>query len=166
MPLVHSFPPIEDSDARVLILGSMPSVASLRARQYYAHPRNAFWRIMGELFGAGPDVAYEARGRVLKSRRLALWDVLKCCTREGSLDARIDDATVVANDFPSFFEGHPRLERVYFNGAKAEQVYRRKVAPLVGDVAEVRYERLPSTSPANAAKSFADKLKAWHVITR
>lgn len=114
--------------------------------------------------GAGPEVEYEARAQILKSRRLALWDVLKCCTREGSLDSRIDDATVVTNDFLSFFAEHPSLEHVFFNGAKAEQVYCRKVAPLVSDVVEVRYERLPSTSPANAAKSFAEKLRAWQAI--
>ena len=166
MPHVHSFPPIEDSNARILILGSMPSVVSLRERQYYAHPRNAFWKVMGELIGAGPELAYESRLQRLKSRGLALWDVLKCCTREGSLESRIDDSTIEANDFQSFYQGHPRLERVYFNGAKAEQVYYKQVEPLVSEYPELRYERLPSTSPANVAKSFTEKLRAWKVIVQ
>lgn len=162
---VHSFPPIEAPDARVLILGSMPSAVSLQERQYYAHPRNVFWKIMGELVGAGPDLEYEARCRTLKSRGTALWDVLKCCTREGSLDSRIDDSTVETNDLPSFFHEHPRLEHVYFNGAKAEQIYCRKVQPLISG-ASLRHTRLPSTSPANAATSFAEKLRVWQAIVR
>ncbi len=142
----------------------MPSVVSLREGQYYAHPRNAFWKVMGELIGAGPELDYASRVQGLKSRGLALWDVLKCCDREGSLDSRIDDLTIEANDLQSFFQGHPRLERVYFNGAKAEQVYYKQFAPLVSEYPELRYERLPSTSPANAVKSFAEKLSAWKMI--
>ncbi len=121
---------------------------------------------MGELIGAGPELTYESRLQRLKSRRLALWDVLKCCTREGSLDSRIDDSTIEANDFQSFYRKHPRLERVYFNGAKAEQVYYKHVEPLVSGYSELRYERLPSTSPANAAKSLTEKLRAWKVIAQ
>ena len=72
---------------------------------------------MGELVGAGPDLEYEARCKALKSRGIALWDVLKCCTREGSLDSRIDDSTIETNDLLSFFQAHLRLEHIYFNGA-------------------------------------------------
>jgi TDG/mug DNA glycosylase family protein len=165
MPHVHSFPPVEESDARVLVLGSMPSVMSLRKRQYYAHPRNAFWKIMGELVGAGPDLEYESRCETLKSCGIALWDVLKCCTRAGSLDSRIDDSTMETNDLLSFFRVHPRLEHIYFNGAKAEQIYCQKIEPLMS-YGNLHYERLPSTSPANAAATFADKLRAWQVIVR
>ncbi len=121
---------------------------------------------MGELIGAGPELAYESRLQGLKSHGLALWDVLKCCTRKGSLDSRIDDLTIEANDLQSFFQGHPRLERVYFNGAKAAQVYYKRVEPLVSEYPKLLYERLPSTSPANAAKSFTEKLRAWKVIVQ
>lgn len=165
-PHIQGFPPIEHPEARILILGSMPSVASLQKRQYYGHPQNLFWKIMGELIGAGPDVDYELRCDTLKAHRLALWDVLKRCTREGSLDSRIEDATAEANDFSSFFQAHPRIRRVYFNGTKAEQVFRRKVEPLVAACANLRYDRLPSTSPANASKTFAEKLKAWRTIVQ
>lgn len=121
---------------------------------------------MGELIDAGPELAYETRLQGLKSNGLAVWDVLKRCTREGSLDSRIDDLSIEINDFQSFYQEHPRLERVYFNGAKAEQVYYKQVKLLVSEFPELQYERLPSTSPAHAAKSFTEKLKAWKVIVK
>ena len=160
MTRVESFAPIARLDAAVLILGSMPSVASLAAAQYYAHPRNAFWRIMGELFEAGPELLYAKRARQLRSHRIAVWDVLAGCEREGSLDAAIDDATSEPNDFRTFYRKHPKIRRVLFNGAKSEQAYRRFVLPgLEGDARD--YARLPSTSPANASISYARKLEAW-----
>ena len=117
---IRSFAPIAAPGATVLILGSMPGRASLLAGQYYAHPRNAFWPIMGELFGAGPELPYARRVRVLARAGVAVWDVLASCTRGGSLDSDIDPGSIVANDFASFFRAHPRIERVYFNGAMAE----------------------------------------------
>ncbi|MHB1590463.1 MAG: DNA-deoxyinosine glycosylase, partial [Sulfuricella sp.] len=129
MPYVHSFPPIADARARVLILGSMPGKLSLQAQQYYAHPRNAFWHILGELVGAHADLTYQTRMRVLKANGIALWDVLKSCTREGSLDSDIDDASIIANDFASFHRAHPDIAYIFFNGAKAEACYRKHVLP-------------------------------------
>ena len=99
---VCSFPPIQNRAARVLILGSMPGAASLRARRYYAYEHNAFWKIMGALFDAGPDVAYEKRVATLKRAGVAVWDVLESCVREGSLDSSIDEASMVPNDFQAF----------------------------------------------------------------
>src|SRR3954462_2146542 len=101
---VCSFPPIESRTARVLVLGSMPGTASLRASQYYAYQHNAFWPIMGGLFGAGPEIPYAKRIAILRRAGLAVWDVLASCAREGSLDADIDEGSIVLNDFRTFFD--------------------------------------------------------------
>ena len=162
MPHVHSFAPIAEAKARVLILGSMPGKASLAAGQYYAHAQNLFWRILGEITGAAPSLPYATRVRALKSSGIALWDVLESCTREGSLDSAIDGATISANDFVSLYHTHPRIAQVFFNGAKAEACYRIHVLPLLADGAvSPRYQRLPSTSPANASMSRAHKHRVW-----
>jgi double-stranded uracil-DNA glycosylase len=162
MPHVQSFAPIGDAKARVLILGSMPGKASLAAGQYYAHPQNLFWRILGEVTGASPASPYAARARALKSCGIALWDVLESCAREGSLDSDIDDASISGNDFASFYRAHPRIAHVFFNGAKAEACYRKHVLPALGDApAPPGYQRLPSTSPANASMSRAHRQKVW-----
>ena len=160
MKHVKSFPPIERADARILILGSMPGEASLRAGQYYAHPQNLFWRIMGELLGFDPALPYARRTQALKSARIALWDVLHSCRRKGSRDSAIDDTTLVANDFAGFFPHHPQIAHVFFNGAKAEACYRKHVRPFV-EFEPAGYLRLPSTSPANASIPYERKLEAW-----
>lgn len=162
---VRSFPPIENARARVLVLGSMPGGASLAAGQYYAHPQNLFWPIIGTLLGAKPELSYAARTRLLKANGIALWDVLESCVREGSLDSAIDEATIAVNDFASFYRTHPRIERVFFNGAKAEASFRRYVIPALGTGSPpVEYLRLPSTSPAHAALSFEKKRIAWEAV--
>ena len=164
---VQSFAPIADAKARVLILGSMPGKASLAAGQYYAHAQNLFWRILGEVTGAGPALPYETRAEALKSCGIALWDVLASCAREGSLDSAIDDATISASDFALFYRAHPRIAHVFFNGAKAEACYRKHVLPALGDApAALGYHRLPSTSPANASMSRAHKQRVWKQALR
>ena len=143
----------------------MPSEASLKVQQYYGLPRNAFWSIMGELFGAGPDLEYSARLRIVKSQGIAIWDVLAECVREGSLDSSIDLGSAKTNDFASFFGRHRTIRRGFFNGSLAAQVYRRRVLPEVQMIAPyLSHERLPSTSPAMAALSFEQKLAAWRAI--
>ena len=162
MPQVQSFPPIANARARVLILGSMPGKKSLAERQYYAHAQNLFWRILEKITGAAPSLPYATRVRALKSSGIALWDVLESCAREGSLDSAIDDATLRANDFISFYRAHPRIAQVFFNGAKAEACYRRQVLPLLaGEPWTPDYRRLPSTSPANASMSRAYRHGVW-----
>jgi len=162
MAPVRSFPPIARSDAHVLILGSMPGVVSLAAGQYYAHPRNAFWPIMGALYGARPGLAYGKRIACLKRHGVALWDVLQACEREGSLDADIRADSLQINDFAGFLRAHPRIDRVIFNGATAHRLYRRQVlSTLSASARDLRLLRMPSTSPAHAAMSFAAKLEAW-----
>lgn len=160
--LLQGLPPIAAPDAEALVLGSMPGEESLRQRRYYAHPRNHFWPIAGELFGAGPSLEYDARLDALKKAKVAVWDVLGACRRPGSLDASIDPDSVRVNDFAGFFAVHPRVRLVAFNGAYAEAMFRTRVlllgAPLPPDV---EFVRLPSTSPANASTTFDDKLAAW-----
>lgn len=163
MSHIFSFPPIEDASARVLILGSMPGKESLRAGQYYAHRRNAFWPIMGDLIGAVPALPYESRIQILKSAGIALWDVLASCTRDGSLDSDIDAASASANDFESFFSTHLNIAQVFFNGSMAEKCFRILVQGMVESSA-LHYRRLPSTSPANASMLYKQKLHAWQVI--
>lgn len=167
MTHIQSFPPIEDGAANILILGSMPGKESLRAGQYYAYPRNAFWTIMGDLIGAEPALPYDARARILKSAGIALWDVLASCTRHSSMDADIDADSMCTNDFLSFFAKHPGITHVFFNGSMAEQCFHRHVRPLLEPILEQRplhCQRLPSTSPAHASMSYRQKLKAWKVI--
>lgn len=157
-----SLSPVSRPDARILILGSMPGTLSLHEQQYYAQPRNAFWQVMGELFGAGRDEPYASRLEILKDRRIALWDVLASCYRPGSLDADIRKGDAVANDFDAFLSGHPDIRRVYFNGATACRFYERLVVPgLAVPDGRLHYERLPSTSPANAAMRLMDKVRLW-----
>lgn len=162
---IHSFPPLEAPDARVLVLGSMPGAASLAAGRYYAHPQNRFWPFMGALVGAGPELDYPARVAALGAAGIALWDVLAQCEREGSLDSAIRDDTAVANDFAGFFARHPRVGTVLFNGAKAEQSFRRFVVPGLARP-DLRLLRLPSTSPANASQRAEAKLQAWREALR
>lgn len=166
MSLIFSFPPVSAPSATTLILGSMPGEASLRAQEYYAHPRNLFWKILGELIDANPDLPYPARLQKLTGAGLALWDVLQSCKREGSLDGDIDPHSIIPNDFATFFASHPRIEQVFFNGAMAETSFRRHVLKqLPADTTRsMRFTRLPSTSPANAGFSYARRLEAWRQI--
>jgi len=165
MSRVHSFPPIVAQHSRILILGSMPGVESLRKGEYYAHPRNLFWRILGTLLEFNPALSYTERVEALQSAGISVWDVLQSCTRQGSLDSSIEAASIMPNNFSVFYEKNPAIARVYFNGSAAEQIYRRKVLPALGDHA-VRYMRLPSTSPANASINYAGKLDAWREISQ
>jgi len=159
------FPPIATAGARVLVLGSMPSVASLAKGEYYGHPRNAFWPIMGRLFGAGPDLPYDVRKRVLCGQGIAVWDVLQECRRAGSLDTAICADSEVPNDFAAFFRAQRGIRVVFFNGQKAELAFQRHVLRIVADLGrELRYVRLPSTSPAHAGRSFEQKLALWRAV--
>lgn len=157
--ILEGFPPVVDDRAEVLILGSFPSVQSLALRQYYANPRNAFWAITAELFGFDAAAPYDQRLAALRSQRVALWDVLRRCRRAGSSDAAFDPKSLVANDFGALFAEHPTIARVYFNGAKAAELYRR----LGPTQPRLEFQRLPSTSPAHATRPGV-KLAAWRAI--
>jgi double-stranded uracil-DNA glycosylase len=162
---IHSFPPIARPDATRLILGSMPGVASLEAQQYYAHPRNAFWQIIEAALGLPAGLPYDERCQALLDHRIAVWDVLKTCTRSGSLDSAIDSKSIVINDFPSFFAGHPHIELVCFNGTHTADVWRKHIAPTLPQAcAAIRTVRVPSSSPAHASLSVAEKARRWQQI--
>ena len=163
----RGFPPIAAPDARVLILGSLPGAVSLAARKYYAQPHNAFWRIMGELFDAGPDVPCAERADRLRASGIALWDVCREAVRRGSLDAAIDPTTVVTNDFRRFLREHPRIAHVCVNGGTAYRLYVRRVQPLLPEpLSSLPLHLLPSTSPAHASLRFAQKLQRWRLLER
>jgi double-stranded uracil-DNA glycosylase len=136
----RSFPPIAGSDASRLILGSMPGTASLQAREYYAHPRNAFWTIVESLLDIKRAAPYSERCGALATAGFAVWDVLKACRRSGSLDSAIEPDSIVANNFRRFLQRNPGIER-----------------PRI---------TLPSTSPANASFTLQEKIRAWRVICR
>ena len=159
-PLLLGFPPVVDDRAAVLILGSFPSAQSLAAGQYYANPRNAFWPITGELFGFDASASYDTRLAALQSAGVALWDVLHACRRSGSADSAIDPKSLVTNDFAELFANYPTITRVYFNGAKAAELYRR-LADERG--LPLQHRRLPSTSPAHVMRPGA-KLAAWRAL--
>ena len=159
------FPPIADAHARVLILGSLPGQVSLQRQQYYAQPQNAFWKIMGRLFGAGPNLPYAERAQRLIRNRIALWDVCASALRPGSLDASIVHSSVVPNQLAAFIESHPGIGLICFNGGKAADLYRRLVLPgWPATVRAIRTETLPSTSPAHAAMPFEEKLTRWAAV--
>jgi len=157
----EGFAPIARPDARILVLGSLPGRKSLTEQQYYAHPQNAFWPIMRELFGVEGD--YPDRCELLKEQHIALWDVLRSSVRPGSMDSDIRMDSAEANDFQLFFAGHKSIELVVFNGKKSKQMFDRFVdrTTIPGST---RCVGLPSTSPAFAAMPFSGKLSAWRAV--
>lgn len=165
MDHIHSFPPVSDPHAKVLILGSMPGKVSLKEGEYYAHPRNLFWSLIERILGIQRSRQYSDRCEQLKQQGVALWDTLKTSRRSSSLDSDIVESSIVVNDFPTFFTEHPGLELICFNGARAESIFLKHVAPFVEEwLAGVELQRLPSTSPANASISIEQKIAAWSII--
>jgi len=158
-PLLTGFPAVLQSDTRILILGSFPGEASLAAQQYYAHPRNQFWRLLSAVLDDDiASLAYEQRLQRLAVHNIGLWDVLAVCEREGSLDTAIRNPQ--ANDFATLKHDCPKLQRVCFNGKTSG-----KFAPQF-EAAGFDTLVLPSSSPANAQLSFDQKLEVWRNIIR
>ncbi len=156
----RSFPYVASPEAELLILGSMPGKKSLEAQQYYAHPQNVFWDIMESIFGIGRRLEYLHRLEGLLKSRVALWDVAFQCRRAGSLDADIEMETVVPNDFENFFSHHRKIHTIFFNGQKAEDLFRRLVVKNL-TVVPKKLVRLPSTSPAHASLGREQKQRKW-----
>jgi len=153
-----SFDPIVNEKSKILILGTMPGIKSLEAHQYYAHPRNAFWQIMFRMFNTPFSENYKDRKKLILENNLALWDTLKLCYREGSLDTNIKDEE--ANEIDKLLEKYPKIHSIIFNGKNAEKFYKRYFKKKE----HINYRTLPSTSPANAMKQFDEKFAEWQVI--
>ena len=161
MSLVHSFEPVVGRDPRIIILGSMPGVVSLQAVQYYAHPRNIFWPVLADLFGINIDCSYQERIQQVSDLPLILWDTLKSCDRNGSLDSSILKSNLEANDICSLLERYSSIKAIAFNGAASEKYFRRLVLPELTNYPSVALLKMPSTSPANAGMKFDQKLELW-----
>lgn len=158
MQTLKSFRPVADVRSRILILGSMPGPMALEKREYYGFPGNHFWKIVPELLGEKDPVDYPKRIALLRDRRIALWDVIRSCTRRGAADSTI--RCVVPNDIPRLIKKYPDIRTIFLNGTTAESLYRRHF----GDVIRIPAYRLPSTSPAHASMPYAKKLEAWRSI--
>jgi double-stranded uracil-DNA glycosylase len=167
MSRLQAFPPVAPAAAHTLILGSMPGAASLAAGEYYAHPRNLFWPLVGALLGFDPQAPYAERVAALSARGYLLWDVLRSCRRAGSLDSAIEADSIEVNDFATLLVQHPQIDRVFFNGHLATTLFRRHVLPTLGPRAPgLALTRLPSNSPAHAGLSAEAKRAAWAAILR
>ncbi|MGD8206954.1 MAG: DNA-deoxyinosine glycosylase [Thiohalocapsa sp.] len=165
--LKTAFAPIIGGRPRLLILGSMPGEASLRLGQYYGHRRNAFWPILCDLLAIPADSDYATRTAALRAARIALWDVIAACEREGSLDASIRRDSIRVNDFGALLDTHPSIACIAFNGGTAEREFQRRVRPSLAERhRRIERVRLPSTSPAHAGMSFAVKRAAWRDLLR
>ena len=150
------FAPVVSDDTRILIIGTMPSEASLAAQEYYAFKHNAFWRIVAAVAGTAYDENYAGRLSALKSLHCGLWDNLQYCEREGSLDSAIRHE--VPNDFETLLAQYPCIQKLLFNGQKSYQFFKKYHSKLLN---KYQYAVLPSTSPANAGISYETKLAAW-----
>lgn len=166
----QGFLPILGESPLVLILGSMPSIKSLESQQYYAHPQNAFWWIMSELFSFDSHEAYSARTALLQKNKVAVWDVIQACHRPGSLDSAIDATSIQANDFSVLLSEKSSIKLVLFNGQAAQKIFKKHVRQ--NNVAESAasdfsgdFLVMPSTSPANAATKRELKLQRWRALS-
>lgn len=167
----ESFAPVAGTAPRILVLGTMPGQASLKATEYYAHKRNAFWPIvLSVVNNTTPDyvsahqVTYSDRIQLLKKHHIALWDVLKSCERPGSLDSAISRQSERANPLLHWIEQNPSLKRVCFNGKTAAALFKRHITPKLNQAQkqlDVEYVTLPSTSPAMASLNLEQKTEQW-----
>lgn len=155
---ISSFPYFVDSNSEILVLGTMPGVASLNKQEYYANPRNHFWKIICTLFDALPiPEIFEEKVKILQSNKIGLWDVLENCERKGSLDIHIKNHK--ENDFIALFEKFPKIDKIVFNGKQSHAFFYKKYGQIKG----ITYFVMPSTSPANTM-TFENKLKIWSSI--
>lgn len=159
----QGFAPIIPAQPKLMILGTMPSVQSLADAFYYAHPRNAFWPILAEIFQQ-PISSIEDKQQLCLQQGILLWDVLQTCVRSGSLDSAIQQP--VANDFGSLFKRFPNLKQVCFNGQKAGSLFKTQVMKEQNLPSYLEFRTLPSTSPANARMAYQDKLIIWQQTLR
>lgn len=155
-----AFPPIVDSNSKILILGSMPGERSLELQQYYGHPGNQFWKILFMLFNQPFSTDYHVRKLLLKKHHIALWDVLSHCERIGSSDSNIKNE--IPNDFDTFYKAYPQIKHVFFDSKNVQKFYHKHIGERLG----ITYHSLPSTSGLYASKSFTEKLEEWKIILK
>jgi double-stranded uracil-DNA glycosylase len=159
--VLAGLPAVATPESSTLILGSMPSAESLRRGEYYANPRNQFWRILAAVLGIPDPGRYAARIELLGRHHIALWDVLAACERRGSLDAKIVRGSERPADLRGFLGAHPHVHTVALNGTVAADFFRRLVLPHLGpEAGRLRILELPSTSPANTAR-IEIKIARW-----
>jgi TDG/mug DNA glycosylase family protein len=162
---VHSIEPIIGHNPRIMILGSMPGIISINASQYYANPRNLFWTVLADLFGIDIDCSYEYRVQQMLELPIILWDTLKSCHREGSLDSKILNTNIEANDIAALLKQFPTLQAIAFNGGASEKYFDRLVKPQLANDLDIELLKMPSTSPANAGMKREQKLKIWRRLS-
>ena len=159
MPMKQGLEPIADDRSRILILGSLPSDASLAAQEYYANPRNHFWRILSRIHDKPIEADYESRLAFLRRYGIGLWDVLKAAERKGSLDSNI--RSPVVNDLVGLINRHPQIRTVGLNGTKAREIFNQHWrGHSIFSAGGMQVRCLPSTSPANT-RLFEEKVAAW-----
>ena len=156
--MIHSFPPFVNATTEILILGTMPGIASLEKQEYYAHPRNNFWKIIYTLLNSLPIAEnFEEKISLLQNHKIGLWDVLENCERKGSLDIHIKNHK--ENDFEMLLEEISGITKIVFNGKESHKYFFKKFGQIKG----ITYYVMPSTSPANTI-SFEKKLEIWSII--
>lgn len=165
MTRVHSIEPIIGLNPRILILGSMPGIISINAAQYYANPRNLFWTVLADLFGIDIDCAYDSKVEQIQQLPMILWDTLKACHREGSLDSRILNTDIEANDIKALLSRYPTVQAIAFNGGASAKYFDRLVKPQLPTDMSVELLKMPSTSPANAGMKREKKLELWRRLS-
>lgn len=152
---IYSFPYFVDSNTEILILGTMPGAMSLEKQEYYANPRNHFWKIIFTIFDTLPiPENFEEKVQLLRSNKIGIWDVLENCERKGSLDIHIKNH--IENDFEALLEKFPAITKIVFNGKQSHAFFSKKFGQIKG----ITYYVMPSTSPANTM-TFENKLKIW-----
>ena len=156
-----SFSPSADKNSKVLILGSMPGIKSLEDQQYYAHPQNRFWKVMGYICNEPGlhEFSYESKLKVLLKNNIALWDTIKSCKREGSLDSDIQDET--PNDIRELLKKYPDITKICLNGNKSYSLFKKYFPDLLD---KYNCHKMPSTSPANARYNLDRLIKEWEII--
>jgi hypoxanthine-DNA glycosylase len=158
--MIKSFEAIVDEKTKILILGTIPGVASLKNQEYYGNPRNHFWKLIFSFYNLEEvPLIFDEKIKFLLSKNLGLWDVLKSCDREGSLDIAIKNQ--IENDFDSLFEKYRNIETLVFNGKESHRFFYKKYGQIKG----ITYYVMPSTSPANTM-SFITKLQLWSTVLR
>jgi len=161
--LLQGLPPIVGTAPKLLILGSMPSVASLQKQQYYGHPRNAFWPLLAQLNKFSLHEDYALNVAEAMHRGIAVWDVIGECVRPGSLDSAIVKGSERINAIPEFLNAHPGVGRIGLNGGMAATLFKRHCLEKISTESCQVYT-LPSTSPANAAINFSEKCRRWQPL--